>query len=327
MDTSKILSLAQDVFAIEIEGLKFVRSQIGQGFAEALDCMLQCSGRVVVCGIGKSGLVGRKIAATLASTGTPSFFVHPVEGAHGDMGMLRAGDVVLALSNSGQTDELNSILPTLRSLGAVIIAMTGQTDSTLGTLADIVIPVQVPREACPMGLVPTASTTAQLAMGDALALCLMRSKGFDKQDFQKVHPAGSLGQRLSLPVDEFMHTQNLPVVHETASIAQALEELDRGNFGLVILVDKNQHVSGVLTDGDIRRMLCQQKICMQEPASTVMSRGAKAAYSGDASAHVLDCMEKYQITVLPVLAEDKTLVGLVHLHDLLGKGRLRFGAR
>ncbi len=323
---SDLVAVARQVFDVEIEGLRAVSKQIDGGFSQSLELMGQCKGRVVVCGIGKSGLVGRKIAATLASTGTPSFFLHPVEGAHGDMGMLRPEDVVLAISNSGETDELNAILPSMKSLGATVVGMTGGLDSTLARLSDLLLPVHVEREACPLGLVPTASTTAALAMGDALAVCLMQMNGFDQKDFRRVHPGGSLGQRLSLPVVEFMHTDELPVVAADTLLGGALSVLDSGGFGLVVLLDKGC-VSGVISDGDVRRMVCSQTIDAKLPAAQVMTVSPCTVGAGESSAHVLDVMEAHQITVLPVIAEDGRFLGLVHLHDLLGKGRLRFGSK
>ncbi len=326
---SDLIAVARQVLDIEIEGLRAVSEQIDGGFSQTLELMGKCKGRVVVCGIGKSGLVGRKIAATLASTGTPSFFLHPVEGAHGDMGMLRPEDVVLAISNSGETDELNAILPSMKSLGVAVVGMTGGLDSTLARLSDILLPVHVEREACPLGLVPTASTTAALAMGDALAVCLMQMNGFDQKDFRRVHPGGSLGQRLSLPVVEFMHTDDLPVVNVEVTLGSALSVLDSGGFGLVVLLDKldKGSVSGVISDGDVRRMVCSQTIDTKLPAATVMTVNPRTVEAGESSAHVLDVMETHQITVLPVTAGDGRFLGLVHLHDLLGKGRLRFGGK
>ncbi len=208
------LKLAREVFDTEIQGLEAVRDQLDGEFVRGLTAMAECKGRVVITGVGKSGLVGRKIAATLSSTGTPSFFLHPVEGAHGDMGMIRKEDVVLALSNSGGTDEVNAIIPVLKSLGATVIAMTGNSASAMSQLSDMTIRVKVPREACPMGLAPTSSTTAQLAAGDALAVCLMEWKAFGKDDFKKFHPGGSLGQRLAMCIDQIMHTDNIPAVSE-----------------------------------------------------------------------------------------------------------------
>lgn len=326
-DNLNLLAIAREVFDIEIEGLEAVRKQVNGGFSQALEKMNCCEGRVVVCGIGKSGLVGRKIAATLSSTGTPSFFLHPVEGAHGDMGMLRPEDVVLAISNSGETDELNAVLPTMKSLGLTIVSMTGGEQSTMASLSDIVIPVKVPREACHMGIVPTASTTATLAMGDALAVCLMRYSGFKEQDFKRVHPGGSLGQRLSLAVDEFMHTEGIPVLPDSVTLGEALSTLNRGGFGLVVLTDAEHLVAGVVSDGDVRRMVCEGPLNTDSPVIDVMTRGPRTAHSGEPSAHILDIMETHQITVLPVVTSEDRFLGLVHLHDLLGKGRLKFGAK
>jgi arabinose-5-phosphate isomerase len=318
------LELAREVLDIEIEGLRAVSDQLGDGFVRALTAMAECRGRVVITGIGKSGLVGRKIAATLSSTGTPAFFLHPVEGAHGDMGMIRGEDVVLALSNSGGSDEVNAIIPTLRALGATVIAMTGNTASAMARLADITIEVRVPREACRMGLAPTSSTTAHLAVGDALAVCLMEWKSFGKDDFRKFHPGGSLGQRLAMCVDQLMHTDSLPVVDHTVVVSEAVRVLNSGGLGLVAIVDGESGLRGVFTDGDVRRLVCSGGLHMDRPVAEVMTASPRRAVVGEASAHVLDVMEQHQITVLPVVREDGRLAGMVHLHDLLGKGALRF---
>jgi arabinose-5-phosphate isomerase len=318
------LALAREVLDIEVQGLEAVRDQLDGSFVEAFNTMAQCKGRVVITGLGKSGLVGRKIAATLSSTGTPSFFLHPVEGAHGDMGMIRSEDVVLALSNSGATDEVNAILPTLKSLGTKVIAMTSNPASTMAGLSDIHIQVHVPREACPMGLAPTSSTTAQLAVGDALAVCLMEWKSFGKDDFKRFHPGGSLGQRLSTCVDQLMHTDGLPVVLENAALKSALSTLNDGGLGLVAVVDEDNFLRGVLTDGDVRRMVCAGGLDMDRPVHDVMTRSPRRASAGESSASVLDLMEHNQITVLPVVRDDGRLAGMVHLHDLLGKGELTF---
>ncbi|WP_316899655.1 KpsF/GutQ family sugar-phosphate isomerase [Pseudodesulfovibrio indicus] len=315
---------AREVLDIEIQGLAAVRDQLDGAFEAALTAMARCTGRVVITGIGKSGLVGRKIAATLSSTGTPSFFLHPVEGAHGDMGMIRSEDVVLALSNSGGTDEVNAILPTLKSLGATVIAMTSNPASAMAGLADIHITVRVPREACPMGLAPTSSTTAQLAVGDALAVCLMEWKSFGKDDFKRFHPGGSLGQRLATCVDQLMHTDDLPLVSDGAILKEALDVLNTGGLGLVAVVDGDRMLKGVLTDGDVRRMVCIGTLSVDSPVSAVMTTSPRRARAGESSALVLDVMERNQITVLPVVRDDGRLAGMVHLHDLLGKGELRF---
>jgi arabinose-5-phosphate isomerase len=318
------LELGREVLDIEIEGLTAVRGQLDGGFLEALKHLAACKGRVVVTGIGKSGLVGRKIAATLSSTGTAAFFLHPVEGAHGDLGMIRPGDVVLALSNSGETAELNALLPALKSLGAIIVCMTSGLTSSLARLSDTVIGVSVPREACPLNLAPTTSTTATLAVGDALAVCLMRIKDFGTKDFKRVHPAGALGARLSQPLSSLMHTENLPVAREDAPLTQALAALNAGGFGLAALTDPSGRLTGVLTDGDVRRMLCKSGFDPSRPVAEVMTKSPRNVSVTDSAAQVLDLMEARQITVLPVLNQDGSLAGLVHLHDLLGKGRVRF---
>lgn len=318
------LTIAGEVLDTEIEGLEAVKGQLDGAFEQAVTAMANCSGRVVVTGVGKSGLVGRKIAATLASTGTPSFFLHPVEGAHGDMGMLRDEDVILALSNSGGTDEVNSIIPTLKSIGATVICMTGNTASAMAQLSDIVIKVAVPREACLIGLAPTSSTTAQLAVGDALAVCLMEWKSFSKDDFKKFHPGGSLGQRLATSVDQLMHSDNLPVVPSDATLKAALEVLNAGGLGLVAILDRDGVLKGVFTDGDVRREVCCGPFDLNRPITEVMTASPKRATVGQSSAHVLDVMEQNEITVLPVVDDNGLLCGMVHLHDLLGKGTLRF---
>lgn len=332
------LELAREVLGIEIEGLEAVRSQLDGGFTEALARLGACTGRVVVTGIGKSGLVGRKIAATLSSTGTPAFFLHPVEGAHGDLGMIRPEDVVLALSNSGETDELNTLLPALKSLGATIVCLTADPASTLARLSDVVIEARVPREACPLNLAPTASTTAALAVGDALAVCLMRLKDFGKKDFKRVHPGGALGARLSQSVSCLMRTENLPLADEATPLAQALQTLSAGGYGLLAVVSDggdggdggagspSGRITGVLTDGDVRRMLVKSGFDPAAPVSAFMTRNPLSVAATSSAAEVLDLMEARQITVLPVLGQDGSLAGLVHLHDLLGKGRVRFAA-
>jgi len=321
------LSLAREVLDIEVAGLEAVKDQLGASIEKAVTVMAQCKGRVVVTGVGKSGLVGRKIAATLSSTGTPSFFLHPVEGAHGDMGMLREEDVILAISNSGGTDEVNAIIPTLRSLGATVICMTGNTASAMAELSDIVIQVSVPREACRLGVAPTTSTTAQLAVGDALAVCLMEWKAFGKDDFKKFHPGGSLGQRLATCVDQLMHSENLPVVKIDMTLKAALQVLNDGGLGLVAIVDEDNMLKGVFTDGDVRREVCCGPFELDRSITEVMTVSPKRATVGESSAMVLDVMEQNEITVLPVVHDSGKLAGMVHLHDLLGKGSLRFSGK
>jgi arabinose-5-phosphate isomerase len=319
------LDLAREVLQIEIEGLQAVRDDLGQGFVSALHLIASCTGRVVVSGVGKSGLVGRKIAATLSSTGTPAFFLHPVEGAHGDMGMIREEDVVLAISNSGETDELNAIVPSFRSLGVKIVALCGNPGSTLARQSDIILDCCIPREACPMGLAPTASTTAALALGDALAVCLIKWKSFEAKDFKRFHPGGFLGQQLSRNIRELMHASDLPMVRTGATLKEGLDVLNRGGLGTVVVVGQDNRLLGILTDGDIRRMVCREEVDLSAPIDSAMIRNPKSAGVDQTAGEVRDILEAGAITVLPIVDGHQTLVGLIHLHDLLGKGKLKFG--
>jgi arabinose-5-phosphate isomerase len=279
---------------------------------------------VAITGIGKSGLVGRKIAATLSSTGTPAFFLHPVEGAHGDLGAVRDGDVVIAISYSGRTEELNAILPAVRSLGAAIIAITSGLHSPLAELADIVIDAGIPREACSINMVPTSSTTAALALGDALAVCLMDAKSFTRKDFGRYHPGGVLGQRLCLSVADLMHRDNIPLAGDSDSLRTSLAMLDSGGFGAVILTGRDGRLSGILTDGDLRRVLCRGNADLDQPVKSAMTVRPRHARPDMSAAELVDIMEQSGITVLPVVDEDLVVVGIVHLHDLLGKGQIQF---
>jgi len=314
----------KDVLDREIEGLASVRERLGSSFAEAVERMAACRGRIAITGIGKSGLIGRKIAATLSSTGTPAYFLHPVEGAHGDLGTVTAGDVVLAISYSGKTEELNAILPALRAIGADIIAITSGLHSPLAALADLAIDATIPREACGMNLVPTSSTTAILAIGDALAVCLMEAKSFTSKDFQRNHPGGSLGQRLSLAVGEIMHAENIPTAADSVPLGIALSVLDKGNFGAVILTGAGGKLSGILTDGDVRRILCRGLADMDSPVALTMTKNPLHAHPDMSAAELMDIMEQKAVTVLPVVDDSMTVQGIVHLHDILGKGTVKF---
>ncbi|GAB1408991.1 KpsF/GutQ family sugar-phosphate isomerase [Desulfovibrionales bacterium] len=319
------LSLARQVLTVEMQGLEAVRDRLGPEFVQALTMLAGCQGRVVVSGLGKSGLVGRKIAATLSSTGTAAFFLHPVEGAHGDLGMIRAEDLILAISNSGETDELNAILPSLRSLAGGVIGLTGNPAASMSALCDVVINCAVPAEACPLGVAPTASTTAALAMGDALAVCLIEWKSFALEDFRRFHPGGALGQRLSLRVASLMRTTQLPVVALGTSVGQALAVLNTGKLGCVCILDQDR-LAGILTDGDVRRLVCAGRLNMQEPVEAVMNGEPLSVRPQHQAAQVLDVMECRAITVLPVVDEAMALLGMVHMHDVLGQGRVRFSA-
>lgn len=321
------LELARQVLDTEVEGIHQVRSNLGQEFERSLELLAGSKGRVFVTGIGKSGLVGRKIAATLSSTGTPASFLHPVEGAHGDLGMLREGDVVIAISNSGETDELNAVLPTMLSLGSRLIGMTARPNSTLGSMCHEVLDIAVPREACTLNLAPTASTTATLALGDALAVGLIEWKAFGREDFQRYHPGGELGRQLSREVDQIMHTLNIPSVLEGESLQRALRVMDSGGLGAVMVLDGQGRVTGILTDGDVRRMICHRSFSLKDEVEAYMTVRPRVVESGQKAALVLEMMEQNAITVLPVVNERRRLAGVVHLHDLLGKGSISFQNR
>ena len=318
------LALAREVLEVEIQGLQQVQANLGREFVQALHLLAGCTGRVVVTGLGKSGLVGRKIAATLSSTGTPASFLHPVEGAHGDLGMIRPGDVVLAISNSGETDELNAIIPALLNLGAKIIGLTGNIFSSMSQLCHINLCTKVPKEACTLGLAPTASTTATLALGDALAVALIEWKAFGRDDFRRYHPGGDLGRQLTLPISSLMHVENIPVVSTETPLGQALQVLDQGGLGTVVVLDDERHLKGILTDGDVRRMVCRGGYELSQAIMACMTTNPRYATLNQRGGQILDMMERRAITVLPVVDEDMVLQGVVHMHDLLGKGQLTF---
>lgn len=322
-----LLNLAHEVLTIEMNGIETVREGLGNTFVEALLLLSSCKGRVIVTGVGKSGLVGRKIAATFSSTGTPAFFMHPVEGAHGDIGSLKSSDLMLSISNSGETPELNAIIPTIKSFGTPMIAITAVLSSTLAKAANVVLHTEVPKEACPHGLAPTASTTAVLALGDAIAVCLMSLKSFTEKDFLRYHPGGILGQRLKLNVTEVMRTDELPIVLMGTSQHDALKTLDNGGLGVVLIVDKKNTVCGIVTDGDIRRAICYNTLKQSSPVEEIMTPKPKCGKPQDTIAMLLDIMEQKAITVLPIVDETHKLLGIVHIHDLLGKGTVTFSDR
>jgi len=316
---------AKEVLRIEAEGVMSLVDRVGQSFAQAVEMIFAAKGRLIVTGIGKSGIVGRKIVATLNSTGTPALFLHPVEGMHGDLGMVIGQDVVLALSNSGETDELNAIIPALKRLGAKVIAFTGGLTPTLAELSDVVIDVSVAREACPLGLAPTASTTAATAMGDALAVCLLSKRGFKETDFAARHPGGRLGQRLAIKVGEVMSTgAKMPLVGLQTPMDQVIAEMDVKDLGTALVVDEEGRLLGILTDGDLRRGLRNGREIGQLLAGEMMIAQPKTVSANAQALDALEIMEKYEITALPIVEADGRVSGLVHLHDLLGRGRFSF---
>ena len=312
------LKSAERVLRTEAEAIASLVDRLGEPFLRALEILKTCRGRVVVTGIGKSGLVGRKIAATLASTGTPALFLHPAEGAHGDLGMVARGDVLVVLSNSGETDEILDILPAIKRLGVPLLVMTGNTESTLARHGDIVLDVSVKEEACPMNLTPTASTTAALAMGDALAVALLELRGLREEDFALLHPGGTLGRRLLLRVEDLMHVgEAVPVVPETAEIQQVILEMTGKRFGATSVVDGKGALTGIITDGDLRRYLQKDGRLFEKRAQDVMTPRPKTISRDELATKAVELMEHHAITSLLIVDATGRPAGIIHLHDLL----------
>ena len=321
LSDKELQKLALAVIDTEARAVAALAARIDRNFVQACQHLLACEGRIVVIGIGKSGHIGGKIAATLASTGSPAFFVHPAEASHGDLGMITAKDAVLALSNSGETEEILTILPLIKRLGVPLITLTGNPDSTLARAATVNIDVSVAQEACPLGLAPTASTTAALAMGDALAISLLEARGFTAEDFARAHPGGSLGRRLLLLISDIMHSgDGIPRVHEDALLSQALVEMTRKGLGMTMVVDANDTVIGVFTDGDLRRSLDRGVDVHTTPITAVMTRNCKTASPGMLAAEALRMMQVHKINALPVVDERHKAVGALNMHDLLRAG-------
>ena len=320
-----IISHAIEVLKTEAEGILNLINRLDDNFTQMVEIICKTQGRLIVAGIGKSGIIGRKFVATFNSTGTRSMFLHPVEAMHGDLGMVCPDDVLLALSNSGETDELNIFIPSIRNIGCKIIAFTGNTDSTLAKNSDIVINVGVEKEACPMGLAPTTSTTALLAMGDALAVSLINKKQFRASDFKKIHPGGALGQRLSKKVSDFMLTdESLPLVYENTNMAEVIDIIDRINIGVSLVIKPDKTLSGIITDGDIRRLLVKKEPLFELSAQAVMTRNPKNVRPDTPAFDALNLMESFEITVLPITDTNGVVLGILHLHDILGKGEFKF---
>ena len=320
-DTSSLLATARRALAIEARAVEALLARLDDRFADACRVCLQCQGRIVVTGMGKSGHIAHKVAATLASTGSPAFFLHPAEASHGDLGMITRGDAVLALSNSGETPELLLLLPHLKRLAVPLIVMVGKTDSTLGRAATVAIDVSVPEEACPLNLAPTASTTATLAMGDALAVAVLEARGFTKQDFARSHPGGSLGRQLLLHVEQLMRTgEALPRVGPKTRLGDGLVEMSRKGLGMTVIVDDGNRILGVFTDGDLRRALDRQVDVHGAVMSEVMTSPCRSMGPQDLAAEAVHLMEVHRITALPVADEQGRLIGALNVHDLLRAG-------
>jgi len=319
-----VIEQAREVLKIEAQGILSLMERIGPEFEKAVNMILEAKGRVILTGMGKSGLIGRKIAATLNSTGTPSLFLHPAEAIHGDLGMVTGDDIVLAISNSGHTSEINTILPALKQIGAKLIAFTGSPESPMASLCDLAIDVGVEREACPLGLAPTASTTAVLAMGDALAVALISRRRFGREDFRKVHPGGSLGERLAVKVREVMLTDDhIPIVPAGSKVQRAIEEINAKNIGATLVVGEEGRLAGIICDGDLRRALLKKKDIREMKVEEVMSTSPKTIGENQTAAEAVGVMEFNAITVLVVTDKRNRVKGVVHLHDLLGREEFR----
>jgi arabinose-5-phosphate isomerase len=316
-----MLAKAKETLRLEASAIERLAERLDSTFEDAVKLMLSCKGRVVVTGMGKSGLVGHKIAATLASTGTPAFFLHPAEGSHGDLGMVVPRDVIIALSNSGETSEVISLLPFIKRMDVPLIAMVGEPASTLGKMSDVILDVSVEREACPMGLAPTCSTTAALAMGDALAVALLEERGFGPEQFAFFHPGGALGRRLLLKVFDQMHTgDKIPLVKEDDLVKDAMVVMTEKRFGMTGVLDLKGNLVGILTDGDLRRSMVGARGLLYLQVNEIMTRNPKTIRDDALAVEAVKIMEKSKITSLFVKDKSGELLGLIHLHDLLEAG-------
>ena len=321
METDQSIRQAKEVLQLEAESILQLIDRVGEDFSQAVELIYRCTGRVIVAGIGKSGLIGRKIVATLTSTGTQALFLHPVEGLHGDLGIVTKDDVLVAISNGGETDELNMIVDSIRAIGVPRIAFTGNLSSTLARSCDIVIDVGVTREACPFGLAPTSSSTAALAMGDALAVALIHRRNFQEKDFFKFHPGGSLGSRLRAKVrDVMIYGSQIPRVDIGATVLDAIREMDETNKGFVLVTDVTEKLLGILTDGDVRRLVHTGLDFRNQRIDTLMTRSPKSIRHNISVALTVEMMQRMEITTLVVTDDENRIKGYVHLHDILGRG-------
>ena len=321
MPVLDINKLACDVFDIEANAILRLKNNLTRSFDDAVDLLYNSKGKVIITGMGKSGLIGKKIAATLTSTGTPSYFLHPAESTHGDSGIITRDDVVIAISNSGETQELLNLLPLIKRFGVPIISMTGNLNSTLAKAGNVVLDISVEKEACPLGKAPTASTTATLAMGDALAVCLLKKRGFTEEDFLIYHPGGALGKGIKFHVEDLMLKENLPIAPENMLFTDLIKLISEHKLGMAIITDNTGKLSGILTDGDIRRVIVKYSSKIEDlTAKNVMTKNPKTVAETDFAASALHLMEKYSITALAVVDNTNTPIGVVHIHDLLKAG-------
>lgn len=321
MNDINIIEEARRVLKIEAEAILSLSEKLGKPFEDAIEILLKCKNRVVLTGIGKAGIIARKIASTFASTGTPAFFMHPTEGVHGDLGMITPDNVVIAVSHSGNSEEILRLIPYFKHFKIPLIALTGDKNNNLAKNADVVLLTYVTQEACPLGLAPTASTTTTLALGDALAIVLLQKRGFKTENFAIFHPSGILGKRLLIKVSDLMHTGEAnPIIDKSKTFKEGILEMTSKGLGAINIIDENGILCGIFTDGDLRRLLHSAQLNMDMPLSEVMIRTPKTISPDSLGVKAIDLMEQYNITVLPVVNKEKRPVGMIHLHDLIKAG-------
>jgi len=316
-----LIKIAQETFHIEADALITAAARLDQNFLNAIDIILSTKGKLIITGVGKSGLVGAKIAATFASTGTSSFFLHPTEALHGDLGMIGTEDTLLAISSSGESEELTKILPHIKRFNIPLIGLTGNSNSSLAQYSDVFLDISVEKEACPLGIAPTTSTTLTMALGDALAVALMKHRGFKEQDFASFHPGGTLGKKLFVKIKDLMHTQNLPIIDTKTSLKKAVISMSEGKLGTVLIVDETDTFIALLSDGDLRRALMQEDFSMEHLAIDYASKNPKSYHNTELLAsEALEIIENDRIQLLPLVSEEGKILGVLHIHDLINAG-------
>jgi len=316
-----LIKIAQETFHIEADALNTAASRLDQNFLDAIDIILNTKGKLIITGVGKSGLVGAKMAATFASTGTSSFFLHPTEALHGDLGMISKGDTLLAISSSGESEELTKILPHIKRFEIPLIGLTSNPYSSLGKYADVFLDISVEKEACPLGVAPTTSTTLTMAFGDALAVSLMKHRGFKEQDFASFHPGGSLGKKLFVKIKDLMKTKSLPIINTKSTLKEAVVSMSEGKIGTVLIIDENDNFIALLSDGDLRRALMHHNFSLDHLAIDYASKNPKSYHNTELLAsEALEIIENDRIQLLPLVSEEGKILGVLHIHDLINAG-------
>jgi len=316
-----LIKTAQETFHIEADALNRAADRLDQNFLDAIELILNTKGKLIITGVGKSGLVGAKMAATFASTGTSSFFLHPTEALHGDLGMIGKEDILLAISSSGESEELTKILPHIKRFDIPLIGLTGNPRSSLGSYADVFLDISVEKEACPLGIAPTTSTTLTMALGDALAVALMEHRGFKQEDFASFHPGGALGKKLFVKIKDLMRTDNLPVIKDTTTLKEAIVAMSEGKLGTVLIIDENDTFNAILSDGDLRRALMQEGFSLEHLAIDYASKNPKSYTNTELLAsEALEIIEEGRIQLLPITDDNGKIIGVLHIHDLINAG-------